>query len=246
MNKLDLRKIIIFLLLIIGVFGLIFFSEWISFEALKENRAEIAEFRDKNFTLSIISFWIFYVTLVVFSLPGAAVASVSGGFLFGLGGGLIINVTAASTGATLLFVLVRYGVKSFNYNKSNKFNSNFVFRIKNALVTNQISIMLTLRLVPVVPFFLANILPALVGVRLFNFIWTTIIGIIPGGIVFTWIGVGVGEVFDRNEYPSLELLFSPVILGPILGLVALLILPMILRRSGIMSKTITERGNEKN
>jgi len=246
MNKLDLRKIIIFLLLIIGVFGLIFFSEWISFEALKENRAEIAEFRDKNFTLSIISFWIFYVTLVVFSLPGAAVASVSGGFLFGLGGGLIINVTAASTGATLLFVLVRYGVKSFNYNKSNKFNSNFVFRIKNALVTNQISIMLTLRLVPVVPFFLANILPALVGVRLFIFFWPTIFGFIPGGIVFTWLGVGVGEVFDRNEYPNLELLFSPVILGPILGLVALLILPMILRRSGIMSKTITERGNEKN
>jgi len=246
MNKLDLRKIIIFLLLIIGVFGLIFFSEWISFEALKENRAEIADFRDKNFTLSIISFWIFYVTLVVFSLPGAAVASVSGGFLFGLGGGLIINVTAASTGATLLFVLVRYGVKSFNYNKSNTFNSNIVFRIKNALIINQVSIMLILRLVPVVPFFLANILPALVGVRLFNFIWTTIIGIIPGGIVFTWIGVGVGEVFDRNEYPSLELLFSPVILGPILSLVGLLLLPIILRRSGIMPKTITERGNEKN
>lgn len=246
MNKLDLRKIIIFLLLIIAVFGLIFFSEWISFESLKENRAKIAEFRDKNFTLSIISFWIFYVTLVVFSLPGAAVASVSGGYLFGLGGGLIINVTAASTGATLLFVLVRYGVKSFNYNKSNTFNSNFVFRIKNALTINQVSIMLILRLVPVVPFFLANILPALVGVRLFNFIWTTIIGIIPGGIVFTWIGVGVGEVFDRNEYPNLELLYSPVILGPILGLVALLMLPMIMRRSGILPKTITERGNEKN
>ena len=246
MNKLDLRKAVIILLLIIAAFGLIFFSEWISFEALKENRAEISEFRDKNLTLSIVIFWVFYVILVVFSLPGAAVASVSGGFLFGLGAGLLINITAASTGAALLFLLVRYGMKSFKYNKSNTLNSNFVIQIKNALVTNQISIMLTLRLVPVVPFFLANILPALVGVRLFNFIWTTIIGIIPGGIVFTWIGVGVGEVFDRNEYPNFELLFSPVILGPILGLVALLILPMILRRSGIMPKTITERENEKN
>ncbi len=246
MNKLDLRKVVIILLLIIATFGLIFFSEWISFEALKENRAEISEFRDKHFTLSIVIFWVFYVILVVFSLPGAAVASVSGGFLFGLGAGSLINVTAASTGATLLFILVRYGVKSFNYNKSNTFNSNIVFRIKNALIINQVSIMLILRLVPVVPFFLANILPALVGVRLFNFIWTTIIGIIPGGIVFTWIGVGVGEVFDRNEYPSLELLFSPVILGPILSLVGLLLLPIILRRSGIMPKTITERGNEKN
>ena len=246
MNKLDLRKAVIILLLIIAAFGLIFFSEWISFEALRENRAEISEFRDKNLTLSIVIFWVFYVILVVFSLPGAAVASVSGGFLFGLGAGLLINITAASTGAALLFLLVRYGMKSFKYNKSNTLNSNFVIQIKNALVTNQISIMLTLRLVPVVPFFLANILPALVGVRLFNFIWTTIIGIIPGGIVFTWIGVGVGEVFDRNEYPNFELLFSPMILGPILGLVALLILPMILKRSGIMTKTITERGNEKN
>ena len=246
MNKLDLGKITIIFLLIIAVFGLIFFRELISFEALKENRAEISEFRDKNFTLSIIIFWILYVILVVFSLPGAAVASVSGGFLFGLGAGLTINVTAASTGATLLFVLVRYGKKSFKYNKSNMFYSNFVVQIKNALVTNQVLIMLTLRLVPVVPFFLANILPALVGVRLFNFIWTTIIGIIPGGIVFTWIGVGVGEVFDRNEYPNFELLFSPVILGPMLGLVALLLFPMIMRRSGIMPKTITERANEKN
>ena len=246
MNKLDLRKVVIILLLIIATFGLIFFSEWISFEALKENRAEISEFRDKNFTLSIVIFWVFYVILVIFSLPGAAVASVSGGFLFGLGAGLLINITAASTGAALLFLLVRYGMKSFKYNKSNTLNSNFVIQIKNALVTNQISIMLTLRLVPVVPFFLANILPAIVGVRLFNFIWTTIIGIIPGGIVFTWIGVGVGEVFDRNEYPNFELLFSPVILSPILGLAALLLLPMIMRRSGIMPKTITERGNEEN
>ena len=245
MNKLDLRKIIIILLLIIAVFGLIFFSEWISFEALKENRAEIAEFRDKNFTLSIISFWIFYVTLVVFSLPGAAVASVSGGFLFGLGGGLIINVTAASTGATLLFILVRYGVKSFNYNKSNTFNNNFVFRIKNALKINQVSIMLILRLVPVVPFFLANILPALVGVRLFNFIWTTVIGIIPGGLVFTWIGVGVGEVFDRNDYPNIELLFTPAILGPLLGITALLLIPIIFRHFGFLPRTITEQKNEK-
>ena len=246
MNKLDLRKVVIILLLIIATFGLIFFSEWISFEALKENRAEISEFRDKNFTLSIVIFWVFYVILVVFSLPGAAVASVSGGFLFGLGAGLLINVTAASTGAALLFLLVRYGMESFKYIKSNTLNSNFVFQIKSALVTNQISIMLTLRLVPVVPFFLANILPAIVGVRLFNFIWTTIIGIIPGGIVFTWIGVGVGEVFDRNEYPNFELLFSPVILSPILGFAALLLLPMIMRRSGIMPKTITERGNEEN
>jgi uncharacterized membrane protein YdjX (TVP38/TMEM64 family) len=105
--------------------------------------------------------------------------------------------------------------------------------------------MLILRLVPIVPFSFANVLPALVSVRLFNFIWTTIIGIIPGGIVFTWIGVTVGEVFDRNETPNLELLFTPIILGPLLGVAALLLLPMFLRRSSFMLKIFKEQENEK-
>ena len=245
MNKLDLRKAVVILLFTIAAFGLYFLSELISFEALKENRSDISNFRDENFILSIILFWLFYFLLVVFSLPGAAVASVSGGFLFGLNLGLLINVTAASTGATVLFILVRYGLKSFKYSQSNDFDNNFAVKIKNGLIQNQVSIMLILRLVPLVPFFLANILPALVGARLFNFIWTTVIGIIPGGIVFTWIGAGVGEVFDRNEYPNIELLFTPAILGPLLGLAALILIPMILRHFGLLPRMIMEQKNEQ-
>ena len=245
MKKLDLRKTVVILLFIIAAFGLSFFSELISFEALKENRSDISNFRDENFILSIILFWLFYFLLVVFSLPGAAVASVSGGFLFGLNLGLLINVTAASTGATVLFILVRYGLKSFKYSRSSDFDNNFAVKIKNGLIQNQVSIMLILRLVPLVPFFLANILPALVGVRLFNFIWTTVIGIIPGGIVFTWIGAGVGEVFDRNEYPDIELLFTPAILGPLLGLAALILIPMILRHFGLLPRMIMEQKHEQ-
>ena len=245
MNKLDLRKTVVILLFIIAAFGLSFFSELISFEALKENRSDISDFRDENFILSIIVFWLFYFLLVVFSLPGAAVASVSGGFLFGLNLGLLLNVTAASTGATVLFILVRYGLKSFKYSRSSDFDNNFAVKIKNGLIQNQVSIMLILRLVPLVPFFLANILPALVGARLFNFIWTTVIGIIPGGIVFTWIGAGVGEVFDRNEYPNIELLFTPAILGPLLGLAALILIPMILRHFGLLPRMIMEQKHEQ-
>ena len=245
MKKLDLRKTVVILLFIISAFGLSFFSELINFEALKENRSDISGFRDENFILSIILFWLFYFLLVVFSLPGAAVASVSGGFLFGLNLGLLINVTAASTGATVLFILVRYGLKSFKYSRSSDFDNNFAVKIKNGLIQNQISIMLMLRLVPLVPFFLANILPALVSVRLFNFIWTTVIGIIPGGVVFTWIGVGVGEVFDRNEYPNIELLFTPFILGPLLGLAALILIPMILRHFGLLPRMIMEQKHEQ-
>ena len=239
------RRIVLILLMIIAALGIIFLSEWINFEVLKENRDQISDFRDNNFALSIIIFWLLYVSITTLSLPGAAVASVSGGFLFGLGLGVIVNVTAASAGATLLFVIVRYGLKSLSDNHSNNLNTNFLSKVKNGLRYNQVSVMLILRLVPIVPFAFANILPALVSVRLLNFIWTTVIGIIPGGIVFTWIGVGVGEVFDRNDYPNIELLFTPAILGPLLGITALLLIPIIFRHFGFLPRTITEQKNEK-
>ena len=82
---------------------------------------------------------------------------------------------------------------------------------------------------PAVPFFVANLLPALVGVKFGNFLFTTALGIIPGALVFTWIGVGVGEVFDRGDTPDLSLLREPHVIGPILGLCALAALPIVVR-----------------
>ena len=78
-------------------------------------------------------------------------------------------------------------------------------------------------------FFVANLLPALVGVRFGNFLWTTALGIVPGAIVFTWIGVGVGEVFARGETPDLSLMREPYVLGPILGLCLLAALPIAIK-----------------
>ena len=101
--------------------------------------------------------------------------------------------------------------------------------LKNALRQNEVEVLLLLRLVPAVPFFVANLLPALVGVRFGNFLWTTALGIIPGAIVFTWIGVGVGEVFDRGEDPDLSLLWEPHVIAPLLGLCVLAAMPIIVK-----------------
>jgi uncharacterized membrane protein YdjX (TVP38/TMEM64 family) len=75
----------------------------------------------------------------------------------------------------------------------------------------------------------ANLAPAFLGVKLRNFVLTTLFGIIPGTVVFTWIGVGLGEVFDRGETPDLGLFFEPQIIGPILGLAALAALPIVIK-----------------
>jgi uncharacterized membrane protein YdjX (TVP38/TMEM64 family) len=101
--------------------------------------------------------------------------------------------------------------------------------LRGALRKNEVEVLLLLRLVPAVPFFVANLLPALVGVKPVNFLWTTAVGIVPGAIVFTWIGVGLGEVFARGESPDLNLLWDPHVIGPILGLCALAVLPIIIK-----------------
>ncbi len=210
---------------VVGYFTL---GDYLSFETLRENREALLAFRDSHFLTLVAVFIAIYFTIVAFSLPGAAVASVTGGFLFGLGLGTTFNVMAASMGAVAIFLAARAGLGRSMAAKMEA-SDGTLGKLKNGLKDNEISVLFLLRLVPVVPFFVANLLPALVGVKFINFIWTTVLGIIPGAIVFTWIGVGLGEVFDRGENPDLSLLWSPQIIGPILGLAALAALPIVIK-----------------
>ncbi|NJS39119.1 MAG: VTT domain-containing protein [Rhodobacteraceae bacterium] len=102
-------------------------------------------------------------------------------------------------------------------------------RLQAGLRENEWSVLFLMRIVPAVPFVLANLIPAFVGTSLFRFSVSTFLGIIPGALVFTSVGSGLGEVFARGETPDLGILFTPAVLGPILGLAALAALPMVLR-----------------
>ena len=104
-----------------------------------------------------------------------------------------------------------------------------VKRMKAGIDANQWSMLFLIRLVPAVPFFVANVVPALVDVPLRRFAVTTFLGIIPGAVVYTSVGAGLGAVFDRGETPNLSIIFEPQFLLPILGLCALALLPVALR-----------------
>jgi len=86
-----------------------------------------------------------------------------------------------------------------------------------------------MRLVPVVPFFVANLVPALVGVPLSRFVISTALGILPGGLVYTSVGSGLGAVFAAGETPDLSVIFSPPVLLPLVGLSVLAALPVALK-----------------
>ena len=163
-----------------------------------------------------------------FSLPGATIATLTGGFLFGTALGTVFNVTGATLGATAIFLAARFG---FGEKLGQKLESSqgLVKKIKDGIDENQWSMLFFIRLVPVVPFFLANLIPAFLEVRIWRFVVSTFFGIIPGALVFTSVGAGLGEVFARGETPDLGIIFEPHILLPILGLSVLAILPVILK-----------------
>ncbi|AUC53092.1 hypothetical protein CDO87_07735 [Sagittula sp. P11] len=223
--KRHLPLILIAAVALVGVFTL---RDTLSFETLAENRDALIALRDDHFVLIAAAFVLIYVAIVAFSLPGAAVASITGGFLFGLVGGTVLNVISATAGACLIFLAARAGLGEMLSARMDA-SEGRIAKLRDGLRENEISVLFLLRLVPAVPFFVANLLPALVGVRFRNYVFTTALGIVPGAIVFTWIGVGVGEVFDRGETPDLSILWEPHVIGPILALCALAALPMVIK-----------------
>lgn len=223
-----LRHLPLIAIVIAAVVGYFTLGDYLTFDTLRENREALLAFRDSNYVGLVMAFVTIYFVIVAFSLPGAAVASVTGGFLFGLALGTIFNVIAASLGAFAIFLAARWGLGKTLAARMET-SEGTLKRIKQGLHDHEVSVLFLMRLVPAVPFFVANLLPALVGVKFFNFAFTTVLGIIPGAIVFTWIGVGLGGVFDRGESPDLSLIWEPQIIGPILGLCGLAALPILIK-----------------
>lgn len=213
---------------VVAVIGFFTLRDYLSFEALRDNREVLLAWRDANFITASLGFILVYVAIVAFSLPGAAIISLTGGFLFGLFPGALYNITSATIGAVIIFQAARFGLGDYLSRRMDNAGG-MVGKIKAGLNENEISFLLIMRLVPAFPFFVANLVPALVGTKLRTFIWTTFVGIIPGGFVYTWVGTGLGEVFARGEGPDLGIIFEPKILGPILALCALSLLPVILK-----------------
>ena len=216
-------------IVIVAIIGALTLREYLSFQTLAENRENFLAFRDANYGLTVALFIGAYVIIVAFSLPGATVMTLTGGFLFATFPGALFNMTGATLGAIGIFLAARWGLGEQLALRMDA-GDGVVKRIKEGIDKNQWSMLFLIRLVPAVPFFVANLVPALVGVPLRRFAITTFLGIIPGAIVFTSVGAGLGDVFDRGATPNLGIIFEPRILLPIIGLCALAALPIFLKR----------------
>ena len=223
-----LRFLVLLALGLVAGAAALMLRDHLTFAALQANRDALLAFRDQHYPASVAIFMAAYVGLVAFSLPGATIATLTGGFLFGLFPGALYNVGAATIGACAIFLAARWGLGRALEARIERAGG-AAARIRDGLRENEIPVLLLMRLVPAVPFFIANLIPALLGVSLARFAATTFVGIIPGGAVYTWVGAGLGEVFAAGTTPDLGILFKPQVLGPVLALCALAALPIVLK-----------------
>ncbi|MEN8894709.1 MAG: VTT domain-containing protein [Yoonia sp.] len=223
-----IRRLPLIIIAVVAVLGFVFLRDNLTFDALAENREALIAFRDANYLLTALSFIAIYIVIVGFSLPGATIATLTGGFLFATFPGALFNVIGATVGAAAIFLAARWG---FGEKLGAKLEGSdgIVKKIKDGIDENQWSMLFLIRLVPAVPFFMANLIPSFLEVPLRRFVVSTFFGIMPGTVVFTSVGAGLGEVFARGESPDLGIIFEPAILFPILGLSVLAALPIVIK-----------------
>jgi uncharacterized membrane protein YdjX (TVP38/TMEM64 family) len=222
------RRAPILVILALALVAVVFFRDWLSLHQLETHRQALLALRDRHYLAVSLGFIALYVAVVVISVPGAILLTLTGGFLFGLFPGVVYNVIAATLGAVIVFIAARSG---FGHDMAEGIarRGGPMARLAEGLRANEVSVLLTMRLIPVVPFFIANIAAALVGVRLRTFAITTFVGIIPADVIYTQLGAGLNGVFERGEHPDLHVLLRPEFLWPLLGLAALAALPLLLK-----------------
>ena len=220
---------LVLLIVVVGGLGAFFLLEldaYLSFNALRDHRQILTAWRSDHFFLLVASFIALYSLMVAFSVPGAVWMTVSGGFLFGPVAGTAASVVGATLGAVALFLAARYVFGDTLRTKAGP----AICKMEAGFRENALSYLFVLRLVPLFPFWLVNLVPALLRVTLRTFVYATFFGIIPGTLVFTLVGSGLGSLLDAGQTPDLDILFEPQILLPLAGLVVLSLIPVIYKK----------------
>jgi uncharacterized membrane protein YdjX (TVP38/TMEM64 family) len=213
--------------LLVLVAGLVVFfalglQRYISFEVLRENREALLTWVQQKGILAGLIYIVIYAAAVAFSLPGGAVMSITGGFLFGTIWGSIYILIGATLGATALFIIAKTALGDVLRAKAGP----WLQKMEAGFRENALSYLLVLRLVPLFPFFVVNLVPAFLGVPLVTYVLGTFFGIIPGVVVFASVGAGLGSIFDAGEAFSARGILTPQILTALVGLAVLALIPV--------------------
>jgi uncharacterized membrane protein YdjX (TVP38/TMEM64 family) len=217
-------RVVPLLVLLVGLaaFFVSGLHKYMSFEMLAEHRDWLTAQIERYGLLANLAFIVIYAIVIAFSIPVGAALTVAGGFLFGTLATTVCVVIGATVGAVALFLAARSALFEVLHAKAGP----AVLKMEEGFRENALSYLLVLRLIPLFPFWLVNLVPALLGVPLKVYVIGTAIGIIPGTFVYASAGNGLGALLEKGESPNLSMIFDLEVLTPILGLAVLSLLPV--------------------
>lgn len=223
-----LRRLTPLLILAAGFAAFFIFDldRYLSFEALEQHREWLVAQVEANAVVAAIAYIATYAAVAALSVPGGAILTILGGFLFGTWLGAAYAVTGATAGSVAVFLAARTALHDILLAKA----GSAVKRMRNGFQEHALSYLLVLRLIPICPFWLVNLVPAFLGVPLGTYVIGTTLGIIPGSLVYASLGNGLGAVFEAGRTPDIGIIFDPEVLGPIIGLAVLAMLPVVYKK----------------
>jgi uncharacterized membrane protein YdjX (TVP38/TMEM64 family) len=216
--------LVIVILMLIAYFSGIL--HYFSFAKLQMHRHTIVAFVTEHWVVSPLLFIFLYIIVAALSLPVGVFLSLLGGFLFTQPFSTLYIVIGATIGASFIFLAAKTALADLLKQKASK----FLPKIEAGFRENGVSYLLFLRLVPLFPFWLVNLAPAFLGVRLRTFVWTTFVGIIPGAFVFAQAGAGLGAILDANQGFSIDGIFNWQVKIALIALGIFALIPIVVKK----------------
>jgi len=199
---------------------------YLSFETLKENRKWLLGQVEQHSAVTALAFVAIYTVVVAFSVPGGSFMTIAGGFLFGQVLGTAYVLVGASVGASIIFIAAKTAFGDVLHERAGP----WLQKMEAGFQENAFNYLLVLRLIPLFPFFVVNLVPAFLGMRLGPYFLATAIGIIPGTFVYATVGAGLGSIFDSGDEFTSEGILTPQILTALVGLAILSLLPVLYKK----------------
>ena len=196
------------------------------FEALRTHRVKLLSLVAEYAVIAELVYAMIYAVAIALSIPGGAMMTIIGGFLFGPLRTTIYVVAAATLGATALFLIARGTIGDRLRDRAGP----WLAKMEAGFKDNALSYLLVLRLVPLFPFFVVNLAPAFLGVSLRTYVIATFFGIIPGTVVFALAGSGLGSALDASVEFSAASVLTPDIIAALIGIAALALVPVIYKK----------------
>jgi len=208
-NLLPKISLLVVFAVVVGLFFVFDLSQYFTLQFVQSQRQSFIDYYQQHQLLTIAVYMLIYIAVTALSLPGATIMTLAGGGVFGLVNGAIIISFASTIGATVAFLMSRYVLRD---SIQNKFGDKLA-AVNEGIQKDGAFYLFTLRLLPIFPFFLINLLMGITSISSARFYWVSQLGMLPGTLVYVNAGDQLASITSVSGILSPSLILSFALLG---------------------------------